>query len=792
MIKDITVSGVQYIEPGVLIGISELRKGDTIEIPGRAITDAVKNLTRQNLFSNVSINLAHREGEFVTLDIHLEEQPRVSKIIFEGAKRSAKKDLEEALPLKVGQQATPSTFNQAIRTIEKYYQEKGYYNARSGVRQEVDTTIPNAVQVFFEINRGPRVRVKKIEFDGNNSIKDRKLRRKGFKDIHQISWNIFQSTKFIESKYRADLKNLITYYNEKGYRDATVVYDSVYPINEKRVGIRVGLEEGPQYHIREVVWSGNTVYPSPILDAMLGMKSGDVYDQALLEKRLFTDENSITTEYMDNGYLFFNLEPVERDVSADSVTLEMRIMEGPQATISDVQILGNDRTNEHVIRRELRTYPGDLFSKTNIIRSLRELANLNYFNPETLNINPIPNVADGTVSLQYTVEEKSSDQFELSAGWGGGMFVGSLGLRFSNFSLQGLFDKKAWRPIPTGDGQNLSIRWTTNGTQYQAFNFAFTEPWLGGRKPTNFTCSFIYSKYDYSKFLWSPSEDYFQILGGAAGIGTRLEWPDDFFTIFGEVSYQHYKLRDWKQDFLFTDGEANNLSLRLVWGRNSVDQPLYPRSGSNFSISVQLTPPFSLMNKKDYSDPNMPLSERYRWIEYHKWTAKAQWYTQLVGDLVLYLGAQFGYLGYYNWDYGYSPFEGFDLGGDGLAGYNFIYGREAVGLRGYSNGSLTPRLTNGVRMGNVYDKFTVELRYPVVLKPQTSIYALIFAEAGNAWYDLNQFNPFELHRSVGAGVRLFLPMIGMIGFDIGYGFDPVPHQSNAHRWQPHFLIGMPM
>ena len=792
IIQDVTVSGVEYIDPRVLLDIVGLRKGDTISLPGSEITAAVKKLNSQNLFSSVSINLAHREADHVVLDIHLQEQPRISRIEYVGVKRGAKKDLEEKLSLKAGQQATEATLDQAKRVIRKYYLDKGFLRVKVDARRQQDTLNLNAVVVTFVVDRGKKVKVKEIDFEGNTAFKDSKLRWKAFKKTKRINWNIFNSKKFIAERYKEDLGNLVDYYNKYGYRDAVVVRDSVYDISDKRVGIKVWLDEGNQYHLRDVKWVGNTVYPSPVLDQMLGMGKSDVYDQELLHKRLFVDENSVSTMYMDEGYLFFNIQPVETDVSNDSVTLEMRIMEGPQATISAVEILGNDRTNEHVIRRELRTYPGDLFSKTNIMRSMRELAALGYFNPETLGINPIPNVADGTVKLQYTVEEKSSDQLELSAGWGAGMFVGTLGLRFANFSIQNLFKKEAWRPIPTGDGQSLSIHWSTNGTQYQSLNLSFVEPWLGGRKPTSLSLSFMYSKYDYSKFLWNPSDDFFKIIGGTMGIGTRLKWPDDFFTIYGELSYQHFVLRNWRDEFIFSNGNTNNLSFKVVWGRNSVDQPIYPRSGSNFSLSLQLTPPYSYFNKKDYKSPDMLPSERYKWIEYHKWTAKAQWYAALWGDLVLYLGAHMGYLGYYNKDVGYSPFEGFDVGGDGLAGYNYIYGREAVGLRGYANSSLTPRVQNGARMANIYDKFTMELRYPIILKPQSSIYVLLFAEGGNAWYDLNKFNPFEIHRSVGAGVRVFLPMLGMLGFDIAYGFDPVIGNPDANKWQPHFLIGMPL
>lgn len=791
VIKDINVTGVQYADPAVLLDMIGLAKGDTIELPGAKVTAAIKKLWQQNLFSGVDIRVGHVENEFVTLEVVLTEQPRISSIEFQGAKRTARDDLKEKLNLRIGQQAAPSTLDAAKRMIMKYYLDKGYRNAQVEVRQQPDTAFKNASKVFFVINRGKKVKVKSIDFEGNTAFTDGKLRWKGFKSTKRLSWNIFRSAKFIEDKYRADLGNLITYYNRYGYRDARVTMDTVYTVAPNRLGIRVQIDEGPKYYIRDIKWVGNTVYPAETLTSVLGMKKGDVYDQSLLEKRLFTDENSILTGYQDNGYLFFSLTPVETNVENDSVTLEMRLFEGPQATINNVAIFGNTRTNENVIRRELRSYPGELFSRTNIIRSVRELANLGYFNPEALDVRPVPNAANGTVDINYTVEEKSSDQLELSAGWGGGMFVGTIGVRFGNFSIRQLFNRKAWRPVPSGDGQSLAIRGTTNGQQYRAVNVSFTEPWLGGRRPTNLTLSFFHSVTDYSKYIWRPSSDYFKVTGGSIGVGTRLKWPDDYFTIYSALSFQNYSLRNWRSEFLFTDGEANNFSLQLTWARNSVDQLIYPRSGSNFSITLQATPPYSYFNGKDYESPSMTPQERYHWVEYHKWTSRAQWYTSLWKDLVLYLNAQFGYLGYYNHKVGYSPFEGFTLGGDGLTGYNYIYGREAIGLRGYANGSLTPVQPGGVQIANVYNKFTLELRYPIILKPQSSIYMLVFAEAGNSWYEFNRYNPFDMRRSVGAGFRVFLQIVGMLGFDIGYGFDEIRNQPNANKWQPHFIIGFP-
>lgn len=791
IIKDITVDGIRYIDHSIILNLTGLRKGDTIDIPGPATTRAVKKLWSQNLFSDVKLYLDHQEGDYVSLRFKLREQPRISQITYEGPKRSDRKELEEKVPIRIGQQATPSTIDAAKRVILKHYLDKGYLNTSVDARLVADTLTVNTVKLTFLVDRKKKVKVKSITFHGNDAFTDKKLRKKGFKDTKIKNLNFFRSSKFVDEKYRADLGNLIDFYNKHGYRDAAVIWDTVKQINEKRVTIDVGVNEGPQYHIREIRWVGNTKYDAEALQRTLGMKPGDVYDKELLNKRLTIDENSITTAYMDEGYLFFNITPVETDIKNDSVTLEMRIFEGPQATISSVEIEGNTRTSDHVIRRELRTLPGDLFSRSNITRSFRELANLGFFNPETFNIIPMPNPADGTVKLKYIVEEKSSDQLEMSAGWGAGMFIGSIGVRFGNFSLGRLFDKESWKPIPSGDGQTLSLRATTNGRQYRSISFTFIEPWLGGKKPNNFQVSIYHSVYDYSKFLFRPTDDYFKITGGSIGYGTRLKWPDDYFVIFTDLQYQNYLLRNWKHEFLFTDGMANNLSIRFTLSRNSIDQPIYPRTGSNFSISLQITPPYSLMNGKNYADPAMTPQQRYRWIEYHKWTARAQWFVPIAGDFVFYFNAQFGVLGRFNHDYGYSPFEGFDLGGDGMTNQNFLYGRETIGLRGYSNGSLTPVLPNGVRMANIYNKFAIEFRYPIVLQAQYAVYLLAFAEAGNAWYEINEFNPFQLYRSTGVGFRVFLPMVGMIGFDLGYGFDRVPHAPGAHKWQPHVIIGMP-
>lgn len=604
------------------------------------------------------------------------------------------------------------------------------------------------------------------------------------KNTKRRDWNIFKASKFIESDFEDDKLKLIEFYNENGYRDAKITGDTIFPTVENRIGIKLFLEEGPQYFYRSIKWVGNTKLPDEALDEVLGIKEGDIYDKTLLNERLFIDENSISTIYMDDGYLFFNLDPVEVRAENDSIDIEMRIFEGDQATINNIFIVGNTKTHESVIRRELYSKPGDLFSKTNITRSIRELANLGHFDPEKLDIRPIPNMADGTVDLRYIVEEKANDQLEVSGGWGANMFVGTVGVKFSNFSIQRIFDKKAWRPIPSGDSQTLSLRAQTNGSYYKAFSLTFVEPWLGGKKPTNFTVSVYHTIQNTGSIFYQSTDQNMKVTGGAIGIGTRLKVPDDYFTFYNELSIQNYNLNNWTGYFIFSNGQSNNFSYKASLSRNSVDQLIYPRRGSNFSFTLQLTPPYSLINGKDYSQITSS-DEKYKWIEYHKWTGKVQWYQALWDDLVLYTGAQFGYLGYYNKDIGYSPFEGFVLGGDGMSGYN-VYGRETIGLRGYVNESLTAGYSS-----NIYEKFTTEIRYPLTLQPQAAIYLLGFLEAGNSWYEFNSFKPFNIHRSAGVGVRLFLPMIGMLGVDWGYGFDKVLGNDDAHKGHFHFQIGMP-
>ena len=782
-IKGITVTGINFLDPSVLISISGLRMGDTISTPGDDITRAIQKLWEQGLFSDVKISATKIEDQDIYLEIFLQELPRISAIEITGIKKSEVKDVRDLVNLRVGGQATENILDNSVRLIKKHFRSKGFLNTHVDVILENDTLVAKGVRLTLAIDKQTKVKISDITFEGNEVFTERRLRR-AMKNTKRRDWNIFKASKFIESDFEDDKLKLIEFYNENGYRDAKIIGDTIFPTVENRIGIKLFVEEGPQYFYRSIKWVGNTKLPDEALDQVLGIKKGDVYDKTLLNERLFIDENSVSTVYMDDGYLFFNLDPVEVRAENDSIDIEMRIFEGDQATVNNIFIVGNTKTHESVIRRELFSKPGDLFSKTNITRSIRELANLGHFDPEKLDIKPIPNMADGTVDLRYIVEEKANDQLEVSGGWGANMFVGTVGVKFSNFSIQRIFDKEAWRPIPSGDSQTLSLRAQTNGSYYKAFSLTFVEPWLGGKKPTNFTVSVYHTIQNTGSIFYQTTDQNMKVTGGAIGIGTRLKVPDDYFTFYNELSIQNYNLNNWTGYFIFSDGQSNNFSYKASLSRNSVDQLIYPRRGSNFTFSLQLTPPYSLVNGKDYSQITSS-EEKYKWIEYHKWTGKAQWYHALWKDLVLYTGAQFGYLGFYNKDIGYSPFEGFVLGGDGMSGYN-LYGRETIGLRGYLNESLTVGYSS-----NIYEKFTTELRYPLTLQPQAAIYLIGFLEAGNSWYEFNSFKPFNLHRSAGVGVRLFLPMIGMLGVDWGYGFDKVLGNDKANMGHIHFQIGMP-
>ena len=815
------VEGIQYFSQDQILQISGLQKGMEVTVPSDELSSIVNRLWLQRFFEDVAVSIDSiaptRDTAFFKISII--ERPRVSRWTFSGVKSGEQKELLERLNLRRGGEFSEYVAKTATDIIKRYYKEKGFLNVDVDVNTKRDSVIKSAIRVQFAVNRGEKVKIKKITFTGADHVKETKMVRSMKKTRDARFINFFSSKKFNESEYDNDKRALISVFNEAGYRDARIVKDTMYYIEPGRLQIDFEIDEGKQYYFRDITWTGNSVFSAEALNSVLMINKGDVYDVVTMDKRIFgggkETEANISTLYRDNGYLFFNIQPVELNIEGDSVDVEMRIVEGKPATLNNIVINGNDLTNERVIRRQVFTRPGYLFSQSDFERSIREIASMGQFDPEAITdpatgYSIIPNQFDNTVDLIYNVTEKPSSQLELSGGWGGNTFVATVGVSFNNFSTRRFFDKTAWRPVPLGDAQNLAIRFQTNGTYYTSLSASFSEPWLFGKKPTSLSLSLYYTRQTMSNLYFNilNNEQYMEVYGFAAGLGNRLKWPDNYFVLYNQLSWQTYKLQDWPYNFLFNTGISHNLSYTLSLSRNSTDQQIYPRRGSDFSFALQLTPPYSLLRKKnlgvldsegkptrvsDWRDINYDLQssqDRYRWIEYHKWTFKGAVYAPIVGDLVLMARAQFGYLGYYNRRWGYSPFEGFRVGGDGMSGYD-TYGSEIVSLRGYENYSLTPTAdsdysSGNYYAGNVYDKFTVELRYPVILQPQSTIYALVFLEGGNAWADIRKFNPFQIRRSAGVGVRVFLPMIGLLGVDWGYGFDN--HDGNGGS-QFHFVIG---
>jgi len=822
IIKDITVSGVKYLDHNILVTLSGLLINRPITVPGEDITRAVEKLWKQGLFSDIKITATETPGDSIILDIFLQERPRLSELIITGVKKGQEKDLRETLELKRGVQVTENTINNAKRTIRDYLYKKKYLNTEIDVYQFDDTVSQqNNVNLKIDINRGRKVRIKEIDFVGNEVFTDAKLRRK-MKETKRRDLNIFKASKFIESDYKDDKDKVIAAYNEKGFRDAEIVKDSVYKISDRRIGIKIEVFEGRQYFFRNLDWIGNTKYSAAILDRALKIKKGDPYDTEMLSKRLNIDEDAVSSLYLDNGYLFFNVSPTIMKIDGDSIDLQMRLFEGKRVRLNNIIIKGNDKTNEHVIRRELRTKPGDLFSKSDIMRSQREIAQLGHFDPEQFGIEPINiNQAEGTVDLEYSLVEKSNDQLEIAGGWGANMFIGTIGLRFSNFSIGRVLKKGAWNPIPSGDGQTLSLRVQTNGEYYSQYSVSFMDPWMGGRKPNAFSVSFYHSVRQNTNYVYEVGDEYIKITGASVGLGQRLKWPDDYFTLSNSISYQLYRLNDWG-GFIISNGKTNNLSISTTFARNSIDWPIYPRRGSQFALTLQITPPYSLFKEDMWwqlseseitdvttktTDEYNPLTAtytldqaisyaitdrenqtKYNWMEYHKWKYKGSWFIKVWKDMVLAANTEFGYLGYFNKYVGHAPFGKFKLGGDGLSGYN-MYDDDIIGLRGYENYTLTPPYHTSYKNGNVYEKINFELRYPISLKPQAVIYVLGFVEAGNAWESIDEFNPFKVKRSAGIGLRAFLPMFGLLGVDWGYGFDQIPGNPDANGSQFHFVIG---
>ena len=820
VIGGVGVEGNQYFNEHQILQLTGMQAGQEITVPGDDVTGIVKRLVAQRYFEDVAVVIDSlcATADTAWFKVVIRERPRVSRWTYSGVKSGEKKDLQERLNLRPGREYSDYVKNTSIDIIKRYYKEKGYLKVDVDAQVVRDSVIRSAIRVNFNVDRGPKIRIKDINFTGNQHVKERKL-AKNMKETHANKWyNFFKSKKFKEKEYETDRKTVLDAFNEAGYRDARLVKDSIYYLPDgKHLAIDMEFDEGPQYYFRNITWTGNSVYTTEALNSILQVKKGDVYDMVTLNKRLMgggkENEYDVSKLYRDNGYLFLQLTPVEVNIQQDSVDLEIRISEGKPATINDVIINGNDLTNERVVRRQVMTRPGYLFSQSDFERSIREIASMGQFDPEAImkqgeGYSILPNQISNTVDVVYNVTEKPSSQLELSGGWGGNTFVLTAGVSFNNFSTRRMFEKGAWRPVPLGDAQNLSFRFQTNGKYYTSLSASFSEPWLFGKKPTSLSISGYYSRMTdaYLAIGILSTDKMFEVFGFNAGLGTRLKWPDNYFVLYNGLSWQTYKLTNWTNSyFAFNDGISHNLSYTINLSRNSSDQQIYPRTGSEFSASLQFTPPYSLLRKYTYDDEgnrvavkswkdvnydNWTAAQRYKWIEYHKWKFSGAVYTKLVGDLVLMTRAQFGYLGYYNRNWGYSPFENFQVGGDGMSGY-MTYGAEIISLRGYEDYSLTPMKVTPYSQsmtsyaGNVYDKFTVELRYPVILQPQSTIYALVFLEGGNCWSDIREFNPFQIKRSAGVGVRVFLPMIGLLGVDWGYGFDDKTNGGS----QFHFVLG---
>lgn len=826
-IAGIEVTGADNYDPNNIIGYTGLRVGQKIELPGNDATAAVKRLMRQQLFAQAQLKVDKIAGDKVWLEIAIRTQPRISQVNYIGMKKGEREDLQERLQLVKGNPITPNIVNRATDIVNKYFAEKGFGNAKVTISQRPDLSEENHVIVDIIADKRDKVKVHKIYIDGNEVLTDNQLQRVMKKTNEKGKLiNLFRQKKFVEQDYEDDLNRIIEKYNEKGYRDAKILADSVVPYDDKTVDVYISLEEGKKYYISDIKWVGNTVYPTDWLNGILGIEPGSVYNQKLLNKRMKDDDDAVANYYMDNGYLFYQLVPVEKNVHGDSIDLELRMFEGPQARINKVIINGNDRLYEKVIRRELRVRPGQLFSKNDLMRSAREIAQTGHFNPEAMDIRPEPNEDDGTVDILFNLESKANDQIEFSLGWGQTGIIGKLALKFTNFSIKNLFQPDSYKGlIPQGEGQTFTISAQTNARYYQAYSLSFLDPWFGGKRPNSLSVSAYYSRqtgvnsnyynsnwqnpygygygygfgsnYNYNDYYQNSIQNAYdpnkllQMAGITVGFGKRLSWPDDYFTFTTELSYNWYYLKNWDYLYYMNNGTSNALVLGLTLARNSIDNPLYTRRGSTFSINLQLTPPASLFsgnkNWEALSKANTTESkkEMYRWIEYWKLRFKSRTYTPLNDaeqyTLVLMTRADFGLLGSYN-KWLKSPFETFYVGGDGMSG-GYTYATETIGLRGYENGDLTP----WGQEGYAYTRMGVELHFPFMLQPTTTIYGLGFVEGGNAWTSVKNFSPFDLKRSAGLGVRIYLPMVGMMGIDWAYGFDKVRGTKGGSHF--HFILG---
>ena len=789
-IRKVNVSGVKNLSENLIRSTSGLIPGDSIYLPSSFVGNSITRLWGQRYFSDVKVG-ATIEGDSVDLELVLSERPRVYnwEIIGEGISRSRRNDLLEKLALRRNSELSDYVIDRSERLLKKEFVDKGFRNVQVRTRIEDDSVIKNAVNVTFVVNRREKVRIGQINFTGNESFTAKRLRRT-FKKTHQKSILFFQNTKLKTDDYKEDKNLLVDFYNSNGFRNATILRDSIYDIDEKRIGIDIDISEGNKFYIRDVKWVGNSAYTTEQLEQIFGVKPGDMYDKKSMHKRLGVGREvdpegmSVASMYQNNGYLMSQIDPAEIVVAQDTIDMEIRVFEGKQFTINEVDISGNTRVNDEVIRREMTIYPGSLYDRSMLMYTLRQISSMGHFDPEQIQPDVQP-VTDELVNIGFPLVEQASDQFNIAGGWGAGSFVGSVGITLNNLSTRNFFKKGAWRPYPAGQNQKLSVSGQSNGTYYKAISASFTDPWVGGKKPNSLSVSAHWSEMNNAYYIWQSSTMHFRTFGASVGLGKRLKWPDPNFTLYAQLQYTRYGLKNWNY-FIMKDGSANDISLKFAFGRSTVDQPIYPRSGSEFSATLAVTPPYSLWDGKDYSDTNMSDQQRYKFIEYHRWQLKGRWFQPLSSNnkLVLMAAAEMGFLGHYDKNK-VSPFERFEVGGDGMSGYT-IYGVDIIGLRGYDDGELDPI---GSNYSVAYNKYTLELRYPVILQQSSQIYVLGFLEGGSGFSSWRDFSPFRIKRSAGVGVRLYLPIVGLLGIDWGWGFDPPMGGTERSGSQFHFSMG---
>ncbi len=835
-IANIEVRGVEFLNKDALISLSGLRVGDKIKIPGDEITLTIKKLWNQGVIGDISIYASKVEEDNIWLIFELTERPRLTKYIIEGVNNTQQTEIEEKIGVVRGKILTDVVIKNTEHTVEQYMKSKGFLNVKVTVSQQQDTVLKNSAYLNVAIEKGKKVRIQSIQFKGNEQFTSTKLRSKlkstgttlkfslpteimgtvvknlwppnliqTIKSLKKssenetieyltkhINLNFFKTAKYIKEDYETDKNLVIDFYNSKGYRDAIITSDTIYDVSHKNIAIELNIKEGNKYYFRDILWSGNYIYTDKQLQKVLGIEKGDIYDLDLVNKKLNFNPNGadISSLYLDDGYLFFNIKPIEVGIATDSIDIEFRMYEGEQATINKVIVSGNDKTNDHVILRELRTLPGNKFSRADLIRTQRELSQLGYFDPEQVTPNVVPNPINQTTDIEWQLSERSNDQIELSGGWGGNFgFIGSIGVSFNNFSIKNILKPKQWRFLPVGDGQRLSFRFQANGRSFQSYSFSFVEPWLGGRKPNSFSLSYSRSIQRSINNATNQTLGWLKVIGISASLGRRVKWPDDFFTVSTGISYQKYDLFQFNSRSLgFTTGDSNSITFNLTIARNSVSQPMYPRSGSNISLTSSFTPPYSLWRDINYETAST--QQKNKWLEYHKWNFDGRYYLSLVGKLVLASRIHFGYIGVYTDKTEVGPFERFQLGGDGLTGQNFLLGTDVIGLRGYPNNSITPTdPENNIDGGTFFNKYVLELRYPISLAQAATIYALTFVEGGNNWDRFSEFNPYNIKKSAGVGIRIFMPAFGLLGIDWAYGFDNVDGQLGNSGPQFHFSIG---